>query len=40
METISCDNLKDVKIAIPKKVSKKENQKTTIVNVSGVEFGG
>lgn len=40
METISCDNLKDVKIAIPNKVGKKENQKTTIVNVSGVEFGG
>ncbi len=40
METISCNKLEDVKIAIPKQVSKKENQKITIVNVSGIEVGG
>jgi 3-deoxy-7-phosphoheptulonate synthase len=40
METISCNKLEDVKIAIPKQVSKIENQKTTIVNVDGVEVGG
>ncbi len=40
METISCNNLEEVKITAPKKVSKLENQKTTIVNVDGVKVGG
>ncbi|MCF6180894.1 3-deoxy-7-phosphoheptulonate synthase [Lutibacter sp.] len=40
METISCNKLEDVKITIPKQVGKLENQKTTIVNVSGIEVGG
>jgi len=40
MGTISCNKLDDVKITIPKQVSKKENQKTTIVNVNGIEVGG
>ena len=40
METISCINPNDVKIKIPTLVGLKKNQKTTIVNVNGVEFGG
>ena len=40
METILCNNPNDVKITVPSRVGSKENQKTTIVNVNGVEIGG
>jgi len=40
METIFCNNPNDVKIKVPARASRKENQKTTIVNVNGVEIGG
>jgi len=40
METILCNIPNDVKITVPSRVGSKENQKTTIVNVNGVEFGG
>ncbi len=40
METISYNKFEDVNITTPKRVSKKENQKTTIVKVSGVDVGG
>jgi len=40
MGTVLCNKLEDVNIVIPKQVSKKENQETTIVNVNGVEVGG
>ena len=40
METISCNNSNDVKITVPSRASRKEKQKTTIVNVNGVEIGG
>ncbi len=40
METIFCNNPNDVNITVPSQVSRKENQKTTIVNVNGVEIGG
>jgi len=40
METISCNKFEDVNITTPKRVGKKENQKTTIVTVSGVDVGG
>ncbi len=39
METIFCNNPNDVKITVPSRVSRKENLKTTIVNVNGVEIG-
>ena len=40
METIICNNPNDVKIKVPSRASRKEKQKTTIVNVNGVEIGG
>lgn len=40
METIFCNNPNDVKVKVPSRASRKEKQKTTIVNVNGVEFGG
>jgi len=40
METNFCYNPNDVKITVPSRVSRKENQKTTIVNVNGVKIGG
>jgi len=40
METILCNNPNDVNITVPSRVSRKENPKTTIVNVNGVEIGG
>lgn len=40
MDTISCNNPSDVKIKIPSLVGLKKNQKTTIVDVNGVEIGG
>ncbi len=40
METIICNNPNDFKIKVPSRASRKEKQKTTIVNVNGVEIGG
>ncbi len=39
METVSCNNLTGIKNTSPSLVSLRENQKTTIVSVNGVEIG-
>ena len=40
MDTISCNIPADVEFTVPSRVSRKINPENTIVNVSGVEFGG
>jgi 3-deoxy-7-phosphoheptulonate synthase len=40
METISCNIPIDAEFTVPSRVSRKINPENTIVNVSGVEFGG
>ena len=40
MDTISCNIPIDAEFTVPSRVSRKINPENTIVNVSGVEFGG